>query len=183
MSHPLRHGVLNVVGQTRLQDAFWSAQLAKHASDAASANSNFFLERAPDSATAAPTKTIKNATHKAARITGLQSSYIFFELRRIYFCLDRHDGATLSHATSPSATFPFVIATDHKLFDFVAIFQGSHEPTWLLSPPRPGFRMLLRIAVLRKNTRILSSFPPRVARGLRIGQVQLACLLVAAKLR
>jgi hypothetical protein len=32
LSHALRQGVLSVVGQTRLQDSFWFAQLAKHAS-------------------------------------------------------------------------------------------------------------------------------------------------------
>jgi hypothetical protein len=38
LSHAVRQGVLNVTGQTRLQDAFVFSQLAKHASEAASAS-------------------------------------------------------------------------------------------------------------------------------------------------
>jgi hypothetical protein len=40
LSQELRHGVLNVVGQTRLQEASWLAQSATHRSDVASANRN-----------------------------------------------------------------------------------------------------------------------------------------------
>jgi hypothetical protein len=40
LSQALRQGALKVAGQTRLQDAFWLAQLAMQASEAASANRN-----------------------------------------------------------------------------------------------------------------------------------------------
>jgi hypothetical protein len=43
LSHALTQGVLKVVGQTRLQESFWLAQLAKHASEVASANRSLFL--------------------------------------------------------------------------------------------------------------------------------------------
>jgi len=54
LSQALRQGVLNVIGQTRLHEAFWVAQLAKQASAAASANCSLVLMTVPESASAGP---------------------------------------------------------------------------------------------------------------------------------
>jgi hypothetical protein len=44
LSHAFRQGVPSVVGQIRLQESFWLAQLAKQASLAASASRNLQIE-------------------------------------------------------------------------------------------------------------------------------------------
>jgi hypothetical protein len=72
LSQALRQGVLNVVGQTRLQDAFSFAQLAKHASEAAFANRTLLLSRALVPATAVPTSANKKAVPTANFIENLR---------------------------------------------------------------------------------------------------------------
>jgi hypothetical protein len=47
LSHTLWQGAPYVVGQTRLQESFWLAQLAKQASLAASARRNLPIETLP----------------------------------------------------------------------------------------------------------------------------------------
>jgi hypothetical protein len=66
------HGGLNVVGQTRLQESAWLAQLAKQASAAVSANRGLSLgETGP--ATAMPIQTRDNAAPDRGFIRNLQN--------------------------------------------------------------------------------------------------------------
>ena len=54
MSQAFKHGVLNVSGHVRLQDALCVEQLATHASEEASANLNLLALITPLSANAVP---------------------------------------------------------------------------------------------------------------------------------
>jgi hypothetical protein len=69
--------VLKVVGQTRLQDAFVLAQLAKHASAVASANRSLLLPAIPGSASAVPIRESNSATLNARLIEKLRIGALF----------------------------------------------------------------------------------------------------------
>lgn len=73
LSQELRQGVLSVVGQTRLQDASWLAQLAKHTSEVASAKRNLLVAVALVPAAAVPNSEIRNAAPNANLIETLRS--------------------------------------------------------------------------------------------------------------
>jgi hypothetical protein len=73
LSHVLRHGVLSVVGQTRLQDAFWLAQLAIHASAEVAASRCLLLEVLVP-AVALATKKNRSPTLIASLIESLRTS-------------------------------------------------------------------------------------------------------------
>jgi len=73
LSQELRQGVLSVVGQTRLHDASWLAQLAKHESKVASAKRNLLVAVALVPAAAVPNSEIRNAAPNANLIETLRS--------------------------------------------------------------------------------------------------------------
>jgi hypothetical protein len=64
LSHELRHGVLNVTGHARLQDAAWFEQFDMHASEEASANRNLPAPVNPLSANAVPSSANRTAVAK-----------------------------------------------------------------------------------------------------------------------
>ena len=71
LSHELRHGVLNVAGHARLQDAAWVEQFDMHASDEAFANRTLPARVDPVSANAVPTSTHRTAV---ARVNFIRAS-------------------------------------------------------------------------------------------------------------
>lgn len=74
LSQVLMQGAPNVVGQTRLQESFWLAQLAKQASVAASANRHLPLLKAGP-AIAAPIAVKKSAALNRGFIKSSGSNY------------------------------------------------------------------------------------------------------------
>ena len=64
LSHELRHGVLNVAGHARLQDAACVEQFDMHASEEASANRKLLVRVNPLSAYAVPSSANSTAVAK-----------------------------------------------------------------------------------------------------------------------
>jgi hypothetical protein len=73
LSHESRHGVLNVAGHTRLQDAACVEQFDMHASEVASANRNLPAAGNPLFANAVPSSANKTT---AAKVTFMRTFLI-----------------------------------------------------------------------------------------------------------
>jgi hypothetical protein len=124
LSQELRHGVLNVVGQTRLQEASWLAQSARHRSDVASANRNL-LELVALAAKTGPLTKQSTATPNASFMEILQLDHrlgqsIFYTRRRrdlsIEFRISTRE--LLDHAmclSLPAFNRPLAFSTDCSL--------------------------------------------------------------------
>ena len=79
LSHESRHGVLNVAGHTRLQDAACVEQFAMHASEVALARRNLPAPRNPLSANAAPSSANRIAV---ARVSFMRT-FLFWPRQQV----------------------------------------------------------------------------------------------------
>lgn len=115
LSQALKQGVLNVIGQTRLQDAFSLAQFAKHASAAASATRILLKPMLFVPATAVPSRETRSAAPNASLIEKLLPSLLCPRLRGLFW-------------------FRFRMA-NHKLLDRMTGLESGSQPARPFSAP------------------------------------------------
>jgi hypothetical protein len=166
LSQELRHGVLNVVGQARLQEASWLAQSARHRSDVASANRNL-LELVALAAKTGPLTMQSTATPNASFMDILQLDHrlrqlIFYTRRRRDLSIEFRisDQGLLDHTTGPKPWPPVSFA-----ISFLAQRRSRNVApiSVFLSPERfaPNTLQYLRLIAWRD---VISKLGSRAAR-------------------
>jgi hypothetical protein len=127
LSHALKQGVLKVVGQTRLHDAFSVAQRAKHASAAASANLNRLLTTMLGSANTGPANINRNPKPYTSFIRVPQTEH-----RSVHVIATNSAGGL---RTSPPYGVLLRLGTNREFFNRMTGLKSCRQPARLFTAP------------------------------------------------